>query len=131
MSKLPKRKILKSPRMFQTVYQKGRSWANRRLVLYVFPATGLETKAGFAAGKKLGGAVIRNRLKRLLRESYRHQCWHVKKGVYLLLVTRKPAIGIKQSVMEEAFLDLGRKAGLFREEKEAKRCGETDMSASH
>lgn len=129
MCKLPRRRILKSPRMFQTVYQKGRSWANRCLVLYVFPAMGPETKAGFAAGKKLGGAVVRNRLKRLLRESYRRNAQHVKKGVYLLLVARKPAIGVKQPVMEAAFLDLGRKAGLFGKENEAKRHGEKDMSA--
>ena len=100
MCKLPRRRILKSPRMFQTVYQKGRSWANHHLVLYVFPTMGPETKAGFAAGKKLGGAVVRNRLKRLLRESYRRQCWRVKEGVHLLLVARKSAIGIKQPAME-------------------------------
>lgn len=117
MCRLPRRRILKSPRMFQTVYQKGRSWANRHLVLYVFPAIGSETKAGFAAGKKLGGAVVRNRLKRLLRESYRRQCRCVKEGFYLLLVARKPAIGIKQPAMEAAFLNLGRKAGLFLEGK--------------
>ncbi|MGP1366229.1 MAG: ribonuclease P protein component [Schwartzia sp. (in: firmicutes)] len=113
MSKLPKRRILKSPRMFQMVYQKGRSWANRYLVLYVFPAIGSETKAGFAAGKKLGGAVVRNRLKRLLRETYRRQRPRVKEGVYLLLVARISAIGVKQPVMEQAFLNLGRKADLF------------------
>jgi ribonuclease P protein component len=52
MLKLPKRRILRNKRMFQEVYKKGRSWANRYLVLYVFPAIGLERKAGFAAGKK-------------------------------------------------------------------------------
>ena len=131
MSKLPKRRILKSPRMFQRVYQKGRSWANHHLVLYVFPAMGPETKAGFAAGEKLGGAVLRNRLKRLLRESYRRQCWRVKEGVHLLLVARKSAIGIKQPAMEAAFLALGRKAGLFRGEDEAKAYDKKDASASH
>lgn len=113
MLKLPKRRILKSSRLFQMVYQKGRSWANRYLVLYVFPAVGAETKAGFAAGKKLGGAVLRNRLKRLLRESYRRQRPQVKEGYSILLVARQAAVGVKEPVMEKAFTSLGKKAGIF------------------
>lgn len=119
MSKLLKRRVLKNARSFQMVYQKGRSWANRYLVLYVFPAIGQETKVGFAAGKKLGHAVLRSRLKRLLRESYRHQQPRVREGYWILLVARKPAADVKQPVIEKAFLTLGRKAGLFKNEKEA------------
>ena len=118
MSKLLKRRVLKNARSFQMVYQKGRSWANRYLVLYVFPAIGKETKVGFAAGKKLGHAVLRSRLKRLLRESYCHQQPRVREGYWILLVARKPAADVKQPVIEKAFLILGRKAGLFKNEKE-------------
>ena len=71
---LPRKCILKKKKDFQAVYSRGKSYANRFLVLYVFQSKEFQGKVGFAAGRKLGNAVKRNRIKRLLRESYRlHQ----------------------------------------------------------
>ena len=117
MLKLPKRNILRDQRMFQEVYLHGRSWANRYLVLYVFPVIGPERKAGFAAGKKLGNAVTRNRLKRLMRESYRKKQSCLANGFYFLLVARKPSVGAKEPQMERAFLELAGRASILRQGK--------------
>ena len=117
MLKLAKRNILRNQRMFQKVYLHGRSWANRYLVLYVFSVIGPERKAGFAAGKKLGNAVTRNRLKRLMRESYRRNQEQLADGFYCLLVARKPAVGAKEPKMERAFLELAGRASILRQGK--------------
>ncbi|MCR5176076.1 MAG: ribonuclease P protein component [Anaerovibrio sp.] len=114
MYKLPKSRILCRRNDFQKVHRFGKSYANRYLVLYVFTASGLEDKVGFAAGKKLGNAVTRNRVKRLMRECYRLNQGDIKNNLCLLLVGRKPAVGKKYDVIEKAFLDLGRKAKIFR-----------------
>ncbi len=117
MLRLPKRNILRNQRMFQEVYLHGRSWANRYLVLYVFPVIGPERKAGFAAGKRLGNAVTRNRLKRLMRESYRKHQSQLAGGFYFLLVARKPAVGVKEPQMERAFLELAGRASVLQKGK--------------
>ena len=117
MFSLPRRRILKNKRDFQIVYQNGRSFANRYLVLYVFPLKTLKNKkVGFAAGKKLGNAVVRNRVKRLLRESYRLEQSKINDDIWLLLVGRKSAVNAKQPVIGKAFLSLAGKAGIIKQE---------------
>ncbi len=118
MLKLPKRKILRQRKEFQTVYHCGKSYANRYLVLYVFPTEEMAGKVGFAAGKKLGCAVVRNRVKRLLRETYRLHQKKICSGAALILVGRRALVNEKCAVAQKAFLQVGRKARIFQEEDE-------------
>ena len=116
MSGLPRRRILKKKPDFQEVYRNGRSFADHYLVLYVFPLKDNKgPKVGFAAGKKLGNAVIRNRVKRLLRESYRLEQSIISEDYWLLLVGRKPAVTAKQPVIGKALRRLVKKAGIFKQ----------------
>jgi ribonuclease P protein component len=66
-----KRRRLSRSGEFDRVYREGSSHANRHLVLYRFPRPGDdEIRLGISAGRKVGGAVERNRVKRVLREAF-------------------------------------------------------------
>jgi ribonuclease P protein component len=110
---LPKVGRLCHNKNFQAVYRSGKSYANKNLVLYVLPNQSASRRIGFAAGKRLGSAVIRNRLKRLLREAYRHHQEKIITGVDLVLVARQPLVkaGVDQAI--KAFVDICARAKIL------------------
>ncbi|MGI8844661.1 MAG: ribonuclease P protein component [Thermoleophilaceae bacterium] len=67
-----KRRRLSRSGEFERVYREGRSHAGRQLVLHAFPRTGEADgpRLGISVGRRVGGAVERNRVKRMLREAF-------------------------------------------------------------
>lgn len=113
MYKLNKSNIVKKNKHFQTIYQSGTSYANKMLVLYILPNHKNGRQVGFAAGKRLGCAVTRNRAKRLLREVYRLNQNRLAENMSFLLVARKPVVDADREAVAKAFLDLSRRAKIL------------------
>jgi len=115
MYTLPKSGRLRRNESFQAVYRSGKSYANRHLVLYVLPQRGGSRRVGFAAGRRLGSAVVRNRIKRLLREAYRLEQHRLVDGIDLILVGRQSLIGEGLSTAAAAVRHLCARAKNFVE----------------
>lgn len=98
---------------FKAVYQLGRSFANRLVVLYVRKVSGLQTRAGFVVGRSFGKAVVRNRAKRLLREAYRLHREKVLPGYHLVFVGRAGLKGSRLSHVEPAVVEVLNRSGVL------------------
>lgn len=103
---------------FQRVRRVGKSVANSWLVLIQAPSPTGQSRFGFAVGKKLGGAVERNKIKRRLREHLRlHlQEGHLRPGVDVVIIARSAASSADYETLGGALDQLLGRAGLWKKE---------------
>jgi ribonuclease P protein component len=113
---------------FERVYRQGRSTANRHLVLYAFPNPASERpRLGLSVSRKVGGAVARNKVKRMLRESFARLEPTLRDGHDVVLVARPSAAELVEregrAGVDAALDELVDKGGLAEAEPPA----EVDM----
>ena len=111
-------KSLKLNHLFRRLYQKGKSSANRYLVLYCRRNGSSENRIGYTVSAKLGKAVVRNKVRRRLREIYRLHEGQFKPGWDLVVVVRSAAVDAPYKKLEGAYLSLAGKLDLLRKEEE-------------
>ena len=119
-----KRSRLSRSSDFQRIYRQGSSTASRFLVLYWFrrPAEGgLDgPRLGLSVSKKMGGAVVRNRVKRLLREAFQGCAGHLAEEYDLVVIARPQLLELvaresegEKGVVGAAVRELLERAGLL------------------
>jgi ribonuclease P protein component len=86
------------------VRRKGRRLEEGRVVVYVLPSEG-GTRVGFVCSRSVGGAVARNRSRRLLREAWRELAPHIRRNHDVVAVARPEVRGAK---MQEVKADMER-----------------------
>ena len=121
-------KSLKLNHVFRRLYHKGKSAANKYLVLYCRKNGSGENRIGLTVSAKLGHAVVRNRIRRRLREIYRLHEAQFRPGWDLVVVARSRAVNAPYAQLEKAYLSLAQKLGLLRKEEPPI---ETDLPETH
>ena len=110
------RYTLKKNSDFRRLYAKGKSAATPYLVLYCRKNRLDHNRAGYTVSTKLGHAVVRNRVRRRLREIVRLNAGAVRPGFDLVLVARSRAVGAEYKKLEQSYLGCCKKLGLIQEE---------------
>lgn len=105
---------LKKTKDFQFIYQNGRSVGNRFLVLYRVRNGTERNRVGISVSKKVGNSVVRHRLTRLIRESYRLNEEKFVGGLDIVVIARPGAKGRNFFEIESALLHLAGKMKLLQ-----------------
>ena len=104
---------LKENRVFRRLYAKGRSAVSPTMVLYCRKNGRRENRLGLTTGTKLGHAVVRNRVRRRLREIYRTHEAAFRSGYDIVVVARVRAVYSRYAELERDFLRLAKKLQLL------------------
>ena len=110
------RRTLKQNSDFRRLYARGKSAVTPFLVLYARPNRRGENRLGYTVSVKLGHAVVRNRVRRRLREIVRLHEPALKQGYDMVLVARGRSVSAPYRKLEASFLDACGKLGLLKEE---------------
>ena len=112
--KYPHSESLKKNRDFQLLYKEGKSCANRYLVLYVRENGMDQNRFGVSVSKKVGNSVVRHRITRLIRESYRLHEDMFNSGLDMAVIARASAKGRSMNEICSALLHLGKLQGVIQ-----------------
>lgn len=108
---------LTSSAAFAEIYEQGRSWRGRTMVLWLRAGTGTSLKVGVVASRaSIGNAVQRNRARRRMREAFRLNQHRVQGTGEAVLMARHTINRARWPEIVEDLLALARKAGILREQ---------------
>ena len=107
-------KKLKKRWEFQRAYQKGSKYWNRYFVIYVFHTHFNSLRLGITVSKKVGKSVQRNRVKRLIRESFRQLRPRIKTEYDIVVVGRTKACQLTCQEAKDGLFHLFRRASILK-----------------
>ncbi|MCO6401773.1 MAG: ribonuclease P protein component [Verrucomicrobia bacterium] len=103
---------------FRSAYDVGRKQVGRCMVLFLLPRPEGSLRLGVVSSRKIGGAVQRNRARRLLREAFRKNRHHLRGQADIVLVARAHVLETALPRIEHELLTLAARAGLIEKQPE-------------
>ncbi len=112
--RFPRLARLATPKEFRRVKDKGRSWPGRFLILGVLTDAAVSpARIGFITSRRVGNAVVRNHVRRLLRESVRPVRPQLKANCWVVLIARHTAARATLAELSAEWLRLARRASIL------------------
>lgn len=103
---------------FVQVRRQGRAWSSHCCVIIVLPNHLAHSRFGFSVSKRVGKAVVRNKVRRRLREIVRHHVTQIRPGQDIVIIARPDAKDETYTALQAMLLSLFRRAGLWIETPE-------------
>lgn len=113
LQQFPRHERLTQKREFVAIYEHGKKWVGPNFVCYAVRRAGQSRKLGLSVSRKVGGAVVRNRVKRYIREVYRTHRAQLRDDVQLVIVARHSSSRLSYRECEESIRDLFRQGDML------------------
>lgn len=104
---------LKENYLFRRAYTRGKSYVAPSFVIYAVKNKGNNVRLGITVGKKIGGAVLRNRAKRVITAGFRECLPYITAGYDFVIVARTRILNIKSNIVRDQMEALLKKAELW------------------
>lgn len=103
---------------FKKVYSKGKTYWNRNLVIYIKKNDIGQNRVGYSITKKVGNSVIRNKIRRRLKEIYRLNYNNFKGNYDIIIIPKKNVVDISYKELESAMLHILGLAGIYKKKSD-------------
>lgn len=111
MKKFPS---MKSNREYQVVYNRGKSYGNKALVMYILKNNKEYNRLGISVSKKVGNSIVRHRMARIIREIFRLNNDKILEGYDIIIIFRVTSVGMDYKKIEDAYIHLCKLHGLLK-----------------
>lgn len=111
---MEKKHRLRSNMEFKKVYKYGKNYWNRNLILYVKKNDLGYTRVGYSITTKIGNSVVRNKIRRQMKEIYRLNFHLVKNNYDLIFIPKKNVVDISYKKLESAMIHIMSLAKLLK-----------------
>ncbi len=105
---------LRSSRQYRAVYENGRRYYNAFFTVFIVKTDDECLRLGITVTRKIGNAVVRNRIKRIIREAFRHIAPELTRGITVVVVARAPIRSEKMQSVKEHLSRIFRKSSLIK-----------------